>query len=202
MVLGSSEYECDLEYVARGTQKLTCAAKTTLVMPKKVTSGVVNASQYDEVLTVTDSPSTSALGFEGESDTEEASDAELDRHTGSNTDATLGFGSEGAPLLDSAANPPSFDEAKSEEAAPSPPHKDPSPVGYLPNQWSIEGKHQIHRYAKIPNEKGVMIRTKTIERRFFTGSLHNVPEVHALLIGHRLEWMARCVGCYSEEVVR
>ena len=76
-------------------------------------SGIVNASQYDEVLTVTDSPSTSSLGFEGESDTEEASDAELDQYTGSNTDAALGFGSERAPLLDAPANPPSFDEAKS-----------------------------------------------------------------------------------------
>ena len=47
-----------------------------------------------------------------------------------------------------------------------------------------------------------MIRILTIERRVLTWSLHTVPNVHDLFTRHQLEWMARSVGHYSEDLVR
>lgn len=52
------------------------------------------------------------------------------------------------------------------------------------------------------NDKGVMTRIRTVERRVLKGSLHAVHAIHALFTSHHLEWMARSVGRYSEELVR
>ena len=41
-----------------------------------------------------------------------------------------------------------------------------------------------------------------VERQVQTGRLHTVPVVHDFFSRHQLEWMARCVGSYSEEIVR
>ena len=47
-----------------------------------------------------------------------------------------------------------------------------------------------------------MTRTLTLERRVLTGSLPKMPEIHNLFTRHRLEWTARPLGRYSEELVR
>ena len=52
------------------------------------------------------------------------------------------------------------------------------------------------------NEKMVMTRLVTMERIVLKGSLHIIPDVHSLFTYHRLEWMARSLGSYSEEIVR
>ena len=42
----------------------------------------------------------------------------------------------------------------------------------------------------------------TVEQRVLMGSLHTLPTVHDLLTRHRIEWMARSMGSYSEEIMR
>lgn len=54
----------------------------------------------------------------------------------------------------------------------------------------VDGQHQIYSDVKILNERGVMTRLVTVERRILTGSLHTVPEVHRLFTRHKLEWMS------------
>ena len=51
-------------------------------------------------------------------------------------------------------------------------------------------------------DKGVMTPTLTLERRVLTGSLPMILEIHNLFTKHRLEWAARLLGPYSEEMVR
>ena len=88
------------------------------------------------------------------------------------------------------------------KAAPSPPNEDPSPVVHQPNLWCVEGKHQIYRDAKMLNDKGVMIRTLTVEQRVLTWILHTVPSIHDIFTRHQLDWMVTRDGRYSEELVR
>ena len=52
------------------------------------------------------------------------------------------------------------------------------------------------------NDKGVMTRTLTLERRVLTGSLPTTPEIHNLFTRHRLELKAHSLERYSEELVR
>ena len=47
-----------------------------------------------------------------------------------------------------------------------------------------------------------MTRTLTLERQILMGSLPTMPKIYALFTRKRLEWMARDVGRYSEELVR
>ena len=47
-----------------------------------------------------------------------------------------------------------------------------------------------------------MTRTLTLERRVLTGSLLMMPKIHNLFTRHRLEWTARPLGLYSEDLVR
>ena len=47
-----------------------------------------------------------------------------------------------------------------------------------------------------------MTRTLTLERRVLTLSLPMMPEIHNPFTRHRLEWTARPLGRYSEELVR
>ena len=51
-------------------------------------------------------------------------------------------------------------------------------------------------------DKMVMTQLVTVEGRFLTGSVSIVPEVHILFSSHSLEWMARSLESYSDEVVR
>lgn len=53
----------------------------------------------------------------------------------------------------------------------------------------------------MPNDKGVMTQTLTLERRVLTWSLPIVPAIHELFTQHRLEGTARDVGHYTEEMV-
>ena len=59
----------------------------------------------------------------------------------------------------------------------------------------------MYRDAKLLNDKVVVTRTLTVERQVLIGSLCTVPDVNALFTRHRLEWIARSVGRYNEEVV-
>lgn len=65
-----------------------------------------------------------------------------------------------------------------------------------------DGQYQVYRDAKVLNYKGVMTKSFTVERRVLIGSQNAVPEVHGLFTRHRLEWMGKCVGSYSEEIVQ
>ena len=47
-----------------------------------------------------------------------------------------------------------------------------------------------------------MTRKLTLEQRVLTGSLPTMPEIHNLFTRYRLEWTARPLGRYSEEMVR
>ena len=47
-----------------------------------------------------------------------------------------------------------------------------------------------------------MIRTLTLEGRVLTVSLPAMPEIHNLFTKHRVEWIARSLSRYSEELVR
>ena len=51
------------------------------------------------------------------------------------------------------------------------------------------------------NDKGVMTRLVTVKHRVLMGYFHKVLNVHRLFTRHRLEWMARSLGRYSEEIV-
>lgn len=53
----------------------------------------------------------------------------------------------------------------------------------------------------MPNDKGVMTQTLTLERRVLTWSLPIVPAIHELFTQHRLERKPRDVGHYSEDIV-
>ena len=54
--------------------------------------------------------------------------------------------------------------------------------------------------SKLLNDKGVMTRTLIVERRVLIGSLHMFPAIHDFFTRYQLEWMARSVGRYSEEL--
>lgn len=52
------------------------------------------------------------------------------------------------------------------------------------------------------NNKMVMTRLVTIERRVLAGSLFTVPAVHRLFTHHKFEWRGRSLESYREEVFR
>ena len=56
--------------------------------------------------------------------------------------------------------------------------------------------------TKFLNDKGVMTLTLTLERRVLTRNLSTMLEIHNLFTRHWLEWTARALGHYSEEMVR
>ena len=66
LFIGSDD-EHDPEYIPAGTGTLLRDARATRATPKKVTSGVVIASQSDEECTLTGTPSGSATNEEGAS---------------------------------------------------------------------------------------------------------------------------------------
>ena len=59
----------------------------------------------------------------------------------------------------------------------------------------------IYKEAKMLNNKGVMNRTMTVHRRVLEASLHTVLAIYDIFKCHQLEWMARSVGRYNEELV-
>ena len=95
----------------------------------------------------------------------------------------------------------SSDEVDSFESTPDSPTHSLTSVVDLPKRWCVDGKFQVFYDAKFLNDKGVMTRTLTLERRVLTGSLLTMPEIHNLFTRHRLEWTARPLGRYSEEMV-
>ena len=66
----------------------------------------------------------------------------------------------------------------------------------------MTGNFEVYSDAKFLNDKGVMTRTLTLKQRVLMGSLPTMPEIHNLFTRHRLEWTARPLGRYSEELVR
>ena len=66
LVIGFDD-ERDPEYVPPGTSTPSRAARAARFTPKKVASGVVTASQFDEERTLTGTPSWSATNEEGAS---------------------------------------------------------------------------------------------------------------------------------------
>lgn len=62
-LIGSSDDECDLEYVPPGTQTPTPAARISWGTPKKVAFDIVTASQYDEEHILKVTPFGFASGF-------------------------------------------------------------------------------------------------------------------------------------------
>ena len=93
------------------------------------------------------------------------------------------------------------DETQSLESAPAPQHDVPALTPDKPNRWCIDGQYYIYEDDKSLNEKMVMNRVVTLERRVLTRSHHKVPDVHSLFTFHRVKWMARSLGSYSEEIV-
>lgn len=51
-------------------------------------------------------------------------------------------------------------------------------------------------------EKERIARLVSEERRILTSSLHTAPDIQKLFQRYRCEWMARSLGCFSEEIVR
>ncbi|TMX03693.1 hypothetical protein EJD97_014822 [Solanum chilense] len=70
------------------------------------------------------------------------------------------------------------------------------------SQSASSDEANIYTDIKLPNDKGVMTRTLTLERQVLTRSPPTMPAIHEIFTRHRLEWKARDVGRYSEEMVR
>ena len=185
----SSDDEQDLEYVLPGTFITFRVAHAARAKPKKIASDVVIASQSDEEGTLTGTSSGSATNEE--------------RMSGS-----LGV-------------------SWSEKASKSARSLHPPQLYILPclMRPTVHNPHPVHKLVLLPrlptspiggvstgnislfqcnvlNDKGVMTRTLTLEWRVLTGSLPTIPEIHNLFTRHRLEWTARPLGRYSEELVR
>ncbi|TMW82926.1 hypothetical protein EJD97_003840 [Solanum chilense] len=111
-------------------------------------------------------------------------------------------GSAEVPALATAAVSASCYDTDSSDSTSSSPAQAPTPATDKPNRWCVDGQFQVYYNAKFLTDKGVMTRTLTLERRVVTGSLLTMPEIHNLFTKHRLEWTARPLGRYSEEMVR
>ena len=69
-----------------------------------------------------------------------------------------------------------------------------------PTGGGVNEQYKVFSHEKFLNDKGVMTRTLTLERRILTESLPTMTEIHNLFTRHRLEWRARSLGRYSEVV--
>ena len=101
-----------------------------------------------------------------------------------------------------AAESASSDEADSLESTLSSSTCSLTPIANQPNQWCVDGLYQVYSDTKFLNDNGVMTRTLTLERRVLIRSLPTMPEIHNLFTRHQLEWTARSLGRYSEELIR
>ncbi len=52
------------------------------------------------------------------------------------------------------------------------------------------------------NKKGVMTGLVIVEWQVLTERLHTISKVHRLYTRHKLEWMARSMGTYCEDMVK
>ena len=93
------------------------------------------------------------------------------------------------------------DEADNPNSTPGLPTGALTPLADQPNRWCVDEQYQVYSDAKFLNDKGVMTRTCTLERRVLTGSLPTMPEIHSLFTRQRLEWSTHFLGRYSEELV-
>ena len=107
-------------------------------------------------------------------------------------------GSVEVPAPATATQSASSHEANNFESTPGSPTRSLTPVADQPNKWCVDGQYQVYSDAKFLNDKGVMTRTLTLERRVLTGSLPSMPEIHNIFTRHRLEWTAQSMGRYSE----
>ena len=96
-------------------------------------------------------------------------------------------GSEEAPTPATASQSALSNETDNAYSTPAPQTGVPTSVADHPNKWCVEGQYQIYTDAKMPNDKGVMIRTLTLEQRVVTGILPTMPAIHELFTQHRLE---------------
>ena len=187
MIIGSDD-ERDPEYVPPGTSTPSHAARAPKATPKKVASGVVTTSQSDEERTLTGTLSGSATNEEGASGSLRVSWCEE------------ASGSAEVPSPTTAEASASSDEVESSDSTSGSPDQAPTPATDQLNRWCVDGQFQVYSDAKFLTDKGVMTRTLTLERRLLTGSLPTM-EIHNLFTRHRLEWTARPLGRYSEEMV-
>ena len=111
-------------------------------------------------------------------------------------------GSAEVPVPATAAASASSDKADSSDSTFVAPPQVPTPASDQQNRWCVDGQFQVYSDAKFLTDKGMMTQTLTLERRVLTGSLPTMPEIHNLFTRHRLEWTARPLGRYSEELVR
>ena len=188
MVIGSDD-ECDPEYVPPGTSTPSRAARAPRATPKKVEFGVVTASQSDGERTLIGTPFGSATNEKGASGSLGVSWSEK------------ASGSTEVPTPATAVASASSVEADSSESTSGSPAQAPTLATDQPNRWCVDGQFQVYSDAKFLTDKGVMTRTLTLERRVLTRSLLTMPEIHNVFTRHRLEWTARPLGRYSEEMV-
>ena len=153
-------------------------------------SSIVIASQFDEKHTLTGTPFGSATNEEGASGSLGVSWSE---EASSSTEVP-------APVT--AAASASSDEADSSESTSGSPAHALTPATDQPNRWCVDGQFQVYSDAYFLNDKGVMTRTLTLEQWVLTGSLPTMPEINNHFSRHRLDWTARPLGRYSEEMVR
>ena len=110
-------------------------------------------------------------------------------------------GSAEVPAPATATQSASCDETNSSESTPGSRTRALTPVADHLNRWCVDGQYQVYLDAKFLNDKGFMTQTLTLERRVVTGSLPTMLDIHNLFTKHRLEWTARSLGHYSEELV-
>ena len=178
LIIGSDD-ERDPEYMPPGTSAPYRAARAPRATPKAVASGVVTASQSDEKRKLTGTPSASAKNEEGASGSLGVSWSEK------------ASGSAEVPAPAIAAASASSNEADSSNSTSGSPAEVPTLAIDQPNWWCVDGQFQVYSDAMF-----------TLERWVLTGSLPTMPEIHNLFTRHRLEWTARPLGRYSEEMVR
>ena len=77
-------------------------------------------------------------------------------------------GSLWVPVPAPAAESTSSDEANSSESTPGSLNHALTLVTDMPNRWCVDGQYQVYSDAKFLNDKGVMTRILTLERRVLT----------------------------------
>ena len=88
------------------------------------------------------------------------------------------------------------------ESTPAPQDDVPPLVFNEFNRWCVDDLYEIYMDTKMLNDKMVMNRLVTLERRILIGSLDTIAEVHSLFTRHSLDWMAISLESYSEVVIR
>ncbi|TMX00848.1 hypothetical protein EJD97_025831 [Solanum chilense] len=187
LVIGSDD-EHDPEYVPPGSATPARAARATRATPKMLAFSVVTASHSDEEFTLIGTPSGSATQEEGVSGSlgvlwsEEAS-----RFAKVSTPATV-------------AQSSSSDEADSRDSTPGPPIGVPALVADQPKRWCVDRQYQVYSNAKLLNDKEVMTRTLTIERRATPATQAPLEHVRVRSIQVDISLPAIRLYLYGEDV--